>query len=94
MALYKEVHETSELVSIHPPYKWQFDTAELREAASIPPTDNLTNFALQKDDNSSWMLINSVESLDIPGTFVTTWKSVNGVEDFSLDLVAIYNLYK
>lgn len=67
----------------HAPHNWEYDNAALREAASIPPTEainvsNLKKLALQIDDNSLWMLIDSVEDAENPGTYIPTWKSVGG----------------
>lgn len=74
-------HRNAALDQRHPPHNWEYDNAALREAASIPPADNLTvsnlkKWALQLDDNSLWMLIGSVEDTENPGTFLTEWKSM------------------
>jgi len=71
----------------HPIHNWEFDNAALREAESIPAyreagnplSINLKKLALQLDDNSLWMLVDSVEDTENPGIYLTTWKAVGGV---------------
>jgi len=68
------------------PHNWEFPDKATREAESIPPlaevgkawTSNLNKQALQLDDRSLWILIDSVEDTENPGTYLTTWQAVSG----------------
>lgn len=92
-------HRNAALGQRHAIHNWEFADTTARITASIPPADamnvsNINKIALQIDDNSLWLLIESVENEEQPNTYITSWQAIGGsgssqvLDGFNGDLLA------